>query len=188
MLRKSKALKKEARATPHDTDRSGSRWPVAAAASVTLISGTPMKLLLLLALCGLGLTGCKKDTPAPTAAAFNQNYSCHFANEVRLPAVENPELTVTVADLSYSICPGNSICFLPDRVSPTLRIADAAGQVQQLTLPVPGHQRTSADWIDTTTVRANGRRYLFYFSTWSTGGKHDNVQKNDITVTLRVMK
>ena len=144
--------------------------------------------LLLLALCGLGLTACKKDSSAPAAVLFDQDYSYHFASEVRLPAVENPELTVTVADLSYSICPSNANCFLPDRISPTLRVADAAGQVQQLTLPVPGHQRTSADWIDTTAVRANGRRYLFYFSTWSTGGKRDNVQKKDITVTLRIMK
>jgi hypothetical protein len=147
-----------------------------------------MKSTLLLALCGLSLTACKKDDSAPTAVAFDQDYAYHIAGSVRLPTVENPELTVTVADLSYSICPSNSICFLPDRVSPILRIADAAGQVQQLTLPVPGHQRTSADWIDTTTVRANGRRYLFYFSTWSSGGKRDNVQKKDITVTLRVTK
>jgi hypothetical protein len=153
-----------------------------------------MKHMILLALCGLGLglglglAACKKENPAPVATAFGQDYPYSFANEVRLPVVENPELTLTVTELSYSICPSNANCLVPDQVSPTLRIADAAGQVQQLSLPVAGHQRNSADWIDTASVRANGRRYLLYFSKWSAGGKRDNVQKKDIVVTLRVVK
>jgi len=145
-----------------------------------------MKLTFVFALLGLSLAGCKKNVPVLPAASFDQDFPYRFADEVRLPTVENPELTVTVADLDYSICPSSAYCFVGDYVIPTLRIVDAVGQVQQLTL----HQQPSEQLpcSDTTTVRANGRRYLLCFRKWSTNGKRDNVLKKDIVVTLRIVK
>jgi len=154
------------------------------------------KYLLLLSLLGIGLASCSKtDDQRPAITTdFDQDFSLHHKQEAQLSTATNPELTLTLADLQYSICPPNANCAAPDLVSPTLRIADAAGQAQQLTLPLTRIRQSNQNWVDTTYVRANGRRYLLTYRNWAlTGANAPNSSeaypgKANVAVVLRVAR
>ena len=148
------------------------------------------KLLFLLAL-GLHLTACDKTTdsgPAAVAAPFNQAFELRYQQAARLPAGTAPELTIAVTDLAYSFCPPNARCIAPDYVDPTLRITDARGQSQFLTLPVRPRRLYHPDWIDTASIRANGRRYVVYYTKWDVNKAATSPQQEHIAVSLRVTK
>ncbi|GAB3294997.1 hypothetical protein ACFQT0_22420 [Hymenobacter humi] len=165
-----------------------------------------MKKYVFLAACGLLLAACYKadttDGPAPVAAGFDQAFTLQYRQEAELPLRQSPELTIGLADLSYSFCPPNAMCFAPDFVAPTLRITDAQGLTREVKMPAFGHEPRNQGWIDSTSIRANSRRYVLYYtswntswnrrkatsSTWITSKNSINSQKQGITVQLRVAK
>ena len=152
-----------------------------------------MKKYLLLAVVGLHLGACKKDdatnqNTAPVAAAFDQSFSLHDQQQALLPAFSNPELTIALKDLQYTYCPPNLNCLVGTFVSPTLSITDALGVNQQLTLPLVRPRVYNPAWIDTASVRANGRRYVVYYTKWEIGPFKNSPAKKDISVQLRVTR
>lgn len=151
-----------------------------------------MKKYFLFSFLGLHLLACSKDSagpfPAPTATAFNQEFDLRYQQQALLTSLQNPELTVKLADISYAICSKNSICFMADYAAPALDITDAQGQTQQLTLGLRVPRPITPDYIDSASVRANGQRYRLYFVRWRLNGAPDSPQKKDFTVTLRVTK
>ncbi|MDB5235408.1 MAG: hypothetical protein JWR44_2401 [Hymenobacter sp.] len=160
-----------------------------------------MKKHLVLALGALAFSGCaKKDSadengPATVTAAIGQDFSLSYQQKARVPALGSPELTLTVTELQYAFCPKNMLCIVADFVAPTLSIADAQGQTQVLTLPRTPNRVSSAAWIDTTSIRANSRRYLITYvrwdianGAWNAPGGPGYPAKGDISVVLRVTK
>ena len=150
-----------------------------------------MKYYLLAASLLAVLGGCssKEDGPQTVAAAFDQDFSLHYRQSASLPAAASaPELTIAVAELDYSICPKNVNCVAPDYAAPTLTITAANGQPQQLKLPVEGIRPYSPTWIDTASVRANGRRYVVYYRSWTADRSKDMPGRADITLNLRVAR
>ena len=148
-----------------------------------------MKKLFLLIFLGLHLLACSKDTgPVPDAitTAFGQEFDLRYQQQAQLPALQSLELRVKLVDLQYAFCPKNSICFLPDRVFPTLEFSDAQNQTQQVKLAL--QLNSQPNWIDSAGVRANGRRYVVYFTKWRIDGTPDGPQRKDLVVTLRVAK
>ncbi|MFD2720728.1 hypothetical protein ACFST9_18550 [Hymenobacter monticola] len=142
----------------------------------------------LFAALSLSLFACKKndaESPAAVAAGFSQDFALLYRQQASLPQPAQPELTITVTDLQFSICPRNANCFMADYARPTLRITDAQGGTQQLTMPVILGSR-SADWIDTTSVRANGRRYVLTYLKWQVPGDYHAATKENIKLTFRV--
>ena len=120
-------------------------------------------------------------------ATFNQNFKLNYLQQAVLRTAGRPELAVTVADLSYSFCPSNAYCLVADFVAPNLNVADAQGRTQVVTMPVLLAPRNAA-WIDTTSIRANGRRYLLYYNSWSVRAGVARPAKADISVIFRVTK
>jgi hypothetical protein len=150
-----------------------------------------MKKPLLVALVALGLGACQKDNdaaPAAVGAPFDQEFTLDHNQQASLPVV-SPELKVTVSDVLFSFCPKNAMCIAPDYVAPVLQITDAQGHAQQLTMPRNLFRNSSnPNWIDTASVRANNRRYLFTYINWKVGVNTDFAQKKDISVVLRVTR
>ncbi len=149
-----------------------------------------MKHYLLAALLLAGLGGCSSEETGPqtVTAAFSQDFSLRYRQSANLPTTVSPELTVAVSELAYSICPKNVNCVAPDYADPTLTITAANGQQQQLKLPVEGIRPYSPAWIDTASVRANGRRYVVYYRSWAADRSKDTPGRADITINLRVEK
>ncbi|MBX0289131.1 hypothetical protein K3G63_01705 [Hymenobacter sp. HSC-4F20] len=126
--------------------------------------------------------------PAAVAAGFNQEFSLQYRQQAALPATDQVELFVTVADLDYSFCPPNARCFIADFVALTLSVRDKQGQTQQVAMPLHTTGARNPAWIDTTSVRANGQRYVIYYHRWSVVENVPHPQKKDITVVLRITK
>ncbi|WBA43474.1 hypothetical protein [Hymenobacter canadensis] len=155
-----------------------------------------MKQSLLFAALVVGLGACQKSdnnedaTPAAMEAAFSQDFTLSYRQQALLPTVAQPELTVELADLQYSICPKNARCFTANFVFPLLAITDAQGRTQQLKMPVNNTTglQTGA-FIDTASVRANGRRYLVQYTSWQAKETDRNyAEKQDLSVKLRITK
>jgi len=153
-----------------------------------------MKRHLLLCLLGLNLVACKKTDPAPdnapVAANFDQEFTLYPQQQAKVPGTSAPELTVTLTDLEFTYCPPAAACLVGTSVFPKLSITDAQGQTQLLALPLVRSRMSNPAWIDTTHIRANGRRYLVYYHKWniSTPPMGQSPQKKDISVTLRITK
>ena len=151
-----------------------------------------MKKHFLLLFIGLHLLACSKDSTEPVPAAiitaFGQEFDLRYRQQALLTALQSPELTVKLTDLSYAICPKNSLCFLPDSATPTLAITDAQGQTQQLILGGSHPRPNTFDYLDSASVRANGRRYMVYFTKWRIDGAASAPQQKDFLITLRVAK
>lgn len=149
-----------------------------------------MKKYFLFSLFGLHLLACSKDSsepvPATVTTAFGHEFDLRYQQQALLPALQSPELTVKLVDLQYAFCPKNTICFLPDRVFPTLDIYDAQQQTQQVKLAL--QLSNQPNWIDSARVQANGRRYVVYFTKWHIDGTPNSPQKKDLVITLRVAK
>ena len=141
----------------------------------------------------LGLLSCKKDdatpvVPSPITADFNQKFSLYYRQQAALPTASPPELSLEVTELRYTICPKNANCFVADFAAPTLRITDAQGQSQQVTIPANTFGNRTPDWIDTASFWANGRRYLLTYVDWKAKGDYHSAKREDIFVELRVTK
>ncbi|MBC6609843.1 hypothetical protein H8B15_02850 [Hymenobacter sp. BT507] len=152
-----------------------------------------MKKHLLLFGAALSLTACYttdegEAIPSSIVADFDQEFTLNYQQQARLDAASQPELIVEVTDMQYKICPKNVICFSPDVVAPTLRITDAQGNTQQMKVPVDSRPLYTPKWIDTTSVRANGRRYMLYYTQWEVDQMRDKPGKKDIAITLRITK
>lgn len=164
-----------------------------------------MKKYLLASVLGLSLTSCEKVDqgtnfgPAPTAApldqalqqtvfpAFGWNFNLAFQQQAVFRSAGRTELTVTAADFAYSFCPSGAYCLIADYVNPTFNVKDAQGRLQVVSMTAPSPAK-SANWIDTTSVRANGRRYLLQFNSWSVKAGTTPRTKADISVSVRVSK
>ncbi|RFP63754.1 hypothetical protein D0N36_17625 [Hymenobacter lapidiphilus] len=147
---------------------------------------TALLLLALLAAC----TSCGSEAePKVVATAFGKDFDLHYRQSATMPSVASPELTVLVEDLQFSICPSNARCSVPDHVLPTLAISGHDGQTQLLKLPSSGRLIVNSEYPDTTSVRANGRRYVVHYTSWKlAANKQDNPAKQDFTISLRVEK
>ncbi|QNH63686.1 hypothetical protein [Hymenobacter sediminicola] len=156
-----------------------------------------MKNYLLLMSVGLGLLACQKSdqdavaSPKAISTAFGQDFTLAYQQSAHLPSTQQPELTINVADIKYTYCPPVSCsnnpsltCLVGTYVYPVLSIMDAAGRTQQVQLPANQPAATTPAWLDTTSVRANGRRYLLHYVNWQLNTC--NPQREDIAVTLRV--
>ncbi|TGE18935.1 hypothetical protein [Hymenobacter elongatus] len=158
-------------------------------------------LLLSVSALGLGLVACEKAdekvknyvVPAPITATFNQDYDLNYQQVARLPTTATPELTVELADLQYTYCPADGCssnpslrCVVGTDVSPNLTVTDATGQVQQVRLPANSPAAGSPAWRDTTSIRANGQRYVLYYVKWKM--LRCDPAKYDFSVVLRVSK
>ncbi|UOQ81466.1 hypothetical protein [Hymenobacter sp. 5414T-23] len=126
--------------------------------------------------------------PATVNSAFDQEFALNYRQQAFLPSTNQPELTVEATELSYAFCPRNARCLIPDYVWPTLTVTDAQGLTQQIKLPANQERTYTAGWIDTTSVRANGRRYLLYYLNWQVQPGNDAPQKKDITTRYRISK
>jgi hypothetical protein len=151
-----------------------------------------MNKYLFISLLGLSSVACKKTDPdvgahTPLAAGFDQSFSLHYQQSALLPTFNQPELTVAVADLNYTFCPKNVQCVVGTSAWPTLRITDAQGQAQQVKLPT-NLVRPNPAWLDTTSLRANGQRYLLYYTKWELDAGQDSPQKKDFSIVLRITK
>ncbi|NVO31160.1 hypothetical protein [Hymenobacter lapidiphilus] len=147
----------------------------------------PMALLLpLLAACS------SKDSdaePQGVVAAFDQDFTLQYRQSSSLPQVASSELTLRLDDLQFSICPSKANCLVPDHVQPTFTISGRDAQTQTLKLPSSGRLVVNSQYPDTTSVRANGRRYILHFTGWNlAANKQDNPMKQDFTISLRVEK
>ena len=153
-----------------------------------------MKKYFFPCLLSLFLGACKNNTPAPygdnPTQTFNQEFTLKSQQQAQLLNLGTPELTVTLKDLDFTYCPPAAACFVGTNVFPKLTITDAQGQSQQLALPLARVRTFNPAWIDTTNIRANGRRYLLYYRRWNlpalTAGEIP--QKKDISITLEVTK
>ena len=151
-----------------------------------------IKHLLLLS-TALGLAACGttdkyEAVPTPIVADFDQEFTLNYRQQALLSAAIQPELTVEVTDIQYKLCPKDILCFTPNFVTPTLRVTDAQGNTQQLKMSVNLERAYMPNWLDTTSVRANGRRYAFHYIKWEVDQMRDQPGKKDITVTFRVVK
>ena len=152
-----------------------------------------MKNYLPVLALGLSIVACQNSTeeqdavPGSITSAFNQDFMLAYRQQATLPAAGAPELSVRVTDIHYAFCPKNAYCFVADFAYPTLDITDAQGQAQQVKLP-KNQVRYSPNPLDSTSVRANGKRYIVYFTKWELSGKCDAPQKKDYTVSFRIAK
>ena len=156
-----------------------------------------MKKHFLLAALGLSLAACQKDemdiVPATVESRFDRDFTLAYRQQVKLPSASQPELTITVTDIQSTFCPENFACLVGTTATPVLHVKDTQGQTQQV-LPARGklpYNVNAGGWIDTISVRANGRRYLLYYVKWrldANRSQQDRANKDDFTVTLRVKK
>lgn len=145
--------------------------------------------LLLLPLLAIFASCNSEVEPQAVSSAFDQGFDLRYRQSATLPSVAPPELTVLVEDLQFSICPSNARCSVPDHVLPTLAISGRDGQTQLLKLPSSGRLFVNSQYPDSASVRANGRRYVVYFTEWKlAAGKQDTPSKQDFTISLRVEK
>ena len=153
-----------------------------------------MKKHLLLSLMALGLAACEKTdvghSREPIVAPFSQDFSLLYQQVASLDASNQPELVVALTDVQHSICPLSATCVAADFVAPTLTITSNSGQTQQVTFSRSTPRTPNANFIDSTSIRANGRRYLLYYRKWHvpTLPMGQIPQKKDISVTLQVMR
>ena len=153
-----------------------------------------MRKYLLLAVLGSSIAACSKAeeenevTPAAISAAFDQDFNLNYRQQAILSSASQTELTVVVEELHYTFCPKNANCFIGDFVNPTVNVTDMKGQTQEVKLSM--HKTTSnyPNWMDTTSVRANGNRYLLYYKEYDVEAGGDNPAKKDISVQLRITK
>ncbi|MCB2408765.1 hypothetical protein [Hymenobacter lucidus] len=131
-----------------------------------------MKSTLLFLIAALSLGACQKSTVDPAIAPqdfgidFSRDFALHYQQQASLPTATSPELTVRLDEVKYSYCPEAVTCVVGSMAWPVLTITDAQGHKQQLSLPHHGPRPYSAAWLDTTSVRANGRRYLLTYTLW----------------------
>ncbi len=154
-----------------------------------------MSKRLLLAVLGLSLAACQRAdeendiVPAAVATTFDQDFSLNYRQQATVSSASSqPELTVAVADLNYKFCPKNAYCFTADFVNPTLSVTDEQGQTQEVKLSMRRMTGNYPAWSDTASVRANGRRYMFYYIIYDVKAGCDNPEKKDISIALRVSR
>lgn len=153
-----------------------------------------MKQYLLAAALLPALTACHKSdkddtTPAVITTGFSQDFALRHRQSATLPTAQTPELTLLVEDLRFSICPKNVNCIAPDFAAPTLAITAADGSTQQLKLPRDLPRVSNPNWLDSASVRANGRRYVVYYKSWALdAGRQDDPRKQDFILNFRVEK
>ena len=152
-----------------------------------------MRKYLLLAVSGLSLTACQKAdedvTPSAIISAFNQDFTLNYRQQALLPSASQPELTIGLADLQYNFCPKDVICcFVPNSAAPIFNVTDEQGQTQEVKLPIYGMNRNYPNWMDTISVRANGRRYVVYYTKYDVKEGTDQPEKKDISIELRITK
>ncbi|UOQ64689.1 hypothetical protein [Hymenobacter volaticus] len=153
-----------------------------------------MRKYLLLAALGLSVVACSKtdEEVGPTAIAvpFNEDFSLSYRQQAVLPSSNQPELTVSLTDMQLSFCHKGAICcFGPSYpVYPTFLVTDAQGQSQEVKFPANQIGTYNTNWLDTTSVRANGQRYLLYYLKYNLKAEKDQPAKKDVMVTLRVTK
>lgn len=154
-----------------------------------------MQQSLLFAALVVVLGACQKSendedvTPATIESEFSQDFTLGYRQRALLPAATQPELTVELTDLQYSICPKNARCFGANFVFPILAITDAQGQTQQVKMPA--NHTTGlryGPFVDTTSIRANGRRYLLQYTEWRVKADCEQPEKKDLSVALRISK
>lgn len=131
-----------------------------------------MKSTVLVFALALGLGACQKSTvdpqvPVPDFAVdFDKDFALHHRQQAFLSSTSSPELTIQLEDLTTTYCPEGLQCIVGPSAWPLLAITDGQGQTQQLRLPDgPQHSAIGA-WLDTTSIRANGRRYLLTYTVW----------------------
>lgn len=152
-----------------------------------------MKKYLLLAVISLSLGACQKADeeviPNAITSAFDQDFTLNYRQQALLPSSSQPELTIRLADLQYNFCPKDVICcFMPNSVAPIFNVTDEQGQTQEVKLPIYSLNRNYPNWIDTISVRANGRRYILYHTKYNVKEGNDQPEKKDISVDLRITK
>lgn len=162
-----------------------------------------MKNYMLFLALGWSLTACEKaDSEVKSKAvgtfAFGQDFKLDYQQAAQAPAGSSAEgqaseLQITVDDIDFTYCPtvecsGNPTlrCAVGTTVLPTLLVLDAAGNRQQLRLPTNQLRVGNSNWLDTTSVRANGRRYLLHYVKWQLNAC--NPRKQDFSIFLRVTK
>jgi len=132
-----------------------------------------MKKVVLPMLAVLNLASCQKASikpelaPADTEAAFAADFSLQHQQQAFLPSLAQAELTVRLEDLKYTFCPEGMMCFVGPSAWPELNVTDARGQTQRVVFPAFNPQRVpNPTWLDTMSVRANNRRYVFTYQRW----------------------
>ncbi|TGE28195.1 hypothetical protein [Hymenobacter metallicola] len=131
-----------------------------------------MKSTLLFLTLTLVGSACQKTAIDPEAAPqdfavdFNKDFGLHHRQQATLPATSGAELTLRLEELHTSFCPEGMMCIVGPSAWPVLTISDANGQQQQLTLPKNQARTWSGTWLDTASIRANGRRYLLTYTQW----------------------
>lgn len=155
-----------------------------------------MKKVVLPLLAVLSLAGCQKATvepeqaPADTQAVFEADFSLQYQQQAFLPGPNQPELTLRLEDLKYTFCPEGMMCFVGPSAWPELNVTDAQGRMQRVILPPFNAQRVpNAAWLDTTSVRANNRRYVLTYQRWEIGkplGRGEYPGKSHFALWFRV--
>ncbi|WP_155832901.1 hypothetical protein [Hymenobacter swuensis] len=155
-----------------------------------------MKKAVLPILVVLSLTGCQKaavepePAPADTQAAFEADFSLQHQQQAFLPGMTQPELTVRLEELKYTFCPEGLMCFVGPSAWPELNVTDAQGRTQRVVFTPFNAQRVpSTAWLDTTSVRANNRRYVFTYQRWQIVkplGRGVYPGKSDFTLWFRI--
>lgn len=151
-----------------------------------------MKKYVLGSMMLLTLGACQDSAsdaaPSAIAAEFNQDFALNYRQQATLPTASLRELTLVVTDIQYSFCPKNARCFTADFVAPTVQVTDAQGQTQQVKMPANQPSAATSNWIDTTSLRANGRRYTLYYKRWIVTENVEQPQRKDLTVVLHVAR
>ncbi|WP_022824571.1 hypothetical protein [Hymenobacter norwichensis] len=149
-------------------------------------------LLITAALMSLGAcTNGEKENdavPATITTGFNQEFRLNYRQQANISSGLQTELTVKATDFRYAFCPRNANCFTADFVWPTLSIQDAQGQAQEMKLTSNPRVVSGATLLDTTSIRANGQRYVLQYIIWDVAPNTDSPQKKDISVALRIIK
>ena len=124
-----------------------------------------MKKHLLLLLASVSLTACGKldEEPRGIEAAFEQDFDLFYQQKASLDNAASPELTLKIDQLEYYTTPDGMICcFGPcSWWKAQVLIGDVAGQTQTVTL-YPNRTTSTAAWLDSLHVRANGATYVVY--------------------------
>ncbi|UOQ52201.1 hypothetical protein [Hymenobacter cellulosivorans] len=138
-----------------------------------------MKSTILILALALGLGACRKSTvvpqvPAPDFAVdFDKDFALHYRQQAFLPSTSSRELTIQLEDLTTTYCPEGLQCIVGPSAWPLLAITDGQGQTQQLRLPDAPPRYPGGAWLDTTSIRANGCRYLLTYTVWEVDKQPD---------------
>ncbi|UOQ71400.1 hypothetical protein [Hymenobacter cellulosilyticus] len=103
---------------------------------------------------------------ADFAIGFEQDFALHHQQQAFLPATTSPELTVRLDEAYTTYCPEGLQCIVGPSAWPKLAITDAQGQTQEVRLPKNRPSSNRVTWLDTTNIKANGRRYLLTYTRW----------------------